>query len=349
MAVPAAAVVAKIAATVLTNDKLRKTAGWIIAAILSPLILIIVLICSLLSGTADHNNTAVGLCFDGGVISGNVPENYRGYIEDMRGSFALLDGSIASINGEMEDGDSLDSTRVKAIFYSLFFGADSPSRLEHRKYVECFVTYEERTRTVENEDGTTSEETYTVAVPIRELPVVYANIASAMGTSVTTENQANANRIYALALYGRGGIGLDGTFIPGEPIGDGSYQALIAEAEKYLGYPYVWGGSTPATSFDCSGYVCWVYTQSGVYNLPRTTAMGIYNQCSIIPKTEAKPGDLIFFTGTYATSKPVSHVGIYVGNNRMIHCGSPISYANTDSAYWKKHFYAFGRLSGISE
>ena len=141
MALPAAAVVAKIAATVLTNDKLRKTAGWIIAAILSPLILIIVLICGLLSGTSDHNNAAVGLCFDGGVISGNVPENYRGYIEDMRGSFTLLDGSIASINGEMEDGDSLDSTRVKAIFYSLFFGADSPSTKDHRRFVESFVTY----------------------------------------------------------------------------------------------------------------------------------------------------------------------------------------------------------------
>lgn len=203
MAVPVAAVAAKIAATVLTNDKLRKTAGWIIAAILSPIILIIVLICSLLSGTSDHNNTAVGLCFNGGVISGNVPENYRGYIEDMRGSFALLDGSIASINAEMEDSDSLDSTRVKAIFYSLFFGADSPSRLEHRKYVECFVTYEERTRTVEHEDGTTGEETYTVAVPIRELPVVYANIASAMGTAVTHEHQVNASEIYHRVLYGR--------------------------------------------------------------------------------------------------------------------------------------------------
>lgn len=202
MAIPIAAA-AKAAAVVLTNDKLRKTAGWIIAAVLSPLILIIVLICSLLSGTADHNNTAVGLCFDGGVISGNVPESYRGYIEDMRGSFALLDGSIASINGEMEDGDSLDSTRVKAIFYSLFFGADSPSKMEHRKYVECFVTYEQRTRTVEHEDGTESEETYTVAVPIRELPVVYANIASEMGITVTHEHQANASEIYHRVLYGR--------------------------------------------------------------------------------------------------------------------------------------------------
>lgn len=345
MAVPAAAVAAKIAAAVLTNDKLRKTAGWIAAAVLSPLILIIVLICSLLSGTSDHNNAAVRLCFDGGVISGNVPESYRGYIEDMRGSFALLDGSIASINDEMEDGDSLDSTRVKAIFYSLFFGADSPSRLEHRKYVECFVTYEERTRTVTDEDGTTSEETYTVAVPIRELPVVYANIASVMGNSVTPENEANAQRVYILALYG-GSVGTDGGngLPPGVEMGEGTFADLMTEATKYIGFPYVWGGSTPATSFDCSGFVCWVYTKSGVYNLPRTTASGIYSQCSIVPKAEAKPGDLIFFTRTYASPGPVSHIGIYVGNGQMLHCGSPIGYADINSNYWREHFYAIGRL-----
>ena len=109
--------------------------------------------------------------------------------------------------------------------------------------------------------------------------------------------------------------------IPGEALTDPDFAALIAEAEKYLGYPYVWGGSSPSTSFDCSGFVCWVYTHSGVYNLPRTTATGIYNQCAIIPKSEARPGDLIFFTRTYDSAGPVSHVGIYVGDNMMIHCG----------------------------
>ncbi|WP_066460132.1 peptidoglycan DD-metalloendopeptidase family protein [Anaerotruncus rubiinfantis] len=123
--------------------------------------------------------------------------------KDMRGSFALLDGAIADLNAEMEDGDSLDSVRVKAIFYALYFGADSPSRKDHRLFAESFVTYEQRTRTVEYEDGTTGEETYTVAVPIRELPVVYANISTAMGVSVTPESQANASEIYYRALYGR--------------------------------------------------------------------------------------------------------------------------------------------------
>jgi hypothetical protein len=128
------------------------------------------LICGLLSGTADHNNSAVDLCFNGGVVSGSVPESYRGYIEDMRSSFTMLDGSIAALNVEMEDGDSLDSVRLKAIFYSLFFGEASPSRLEHRKFAECFVAYEERSRTITNNDARPAEETYTVAVPIRECP-----------------------------------------------------------------------------------------------------------------------------------------------------------------------------------
>ena len=132
--------------------------------------------------------------------------------------------------------------------------------------------------------------------------------------------------------------------IPGEALSDPSFAALITEAEKYLGYPYVWGGSNPSTSFDCSGFVCWVFTNSGVHNLPRTTAQGIYNQCAIIPSSEAKPGDIIFFTGTYDSAGPVSHVGIYVGDVMMIHCGSPIQYANINTSYWQQHFYAFGRL-----
>lgn len=132
--------------------------------------------------------------------------------------------------------------------------------------------------------------------------------------------------------------------IPGEALSDPDFAALIAEAEKYLGYPYVWGGSSPSTSFDCSGFVCWVYTHSGVYNLPRTTATGIYNQCAIVSPSEARPGDCIFFTGTYASAGPVSHIGIYVGNGMMIHCGDPIKYANINTNYWQQHFYAFGRL-----
>lgn len=133
--------------------------------------------------------------------------------------------------------------------------------------------------------------------------------------------------------------------IPPEALTDPDFAALISEAEKYLGYPYVWGGSTPSTSFDCSGFVCWVLDHSGVYSIGRTTAQGIFNQCAIIPPGEARPGDIIFFTGTYDSSQPVSHVGIYVGDGMMIHCGNPIQYASVNTRYWTEHFYDYGRLN----
>ena len=136
-----------------------------------------------------------------------------------------------------------------------------------------------------------------------------------------------------------------GNAIPPDSYNDAAVQALMEEAAKYLGYPYVWGGSSPATSFDCSGFVCWVYTNSGVHNLPRTTAQGIYDQCAPVSAADAKAGDIIFFTGTYNSAGPVSHVGIYCGNGTMIHCGNPISYANINSSYWQSHFYSFGRLN----
>ena len=132
--------------------------------------------------------------------------------------------------------------------------------------------------------------------------------------------------------------------IPGEALTDEKFRKMITEAEKYLGYPYVWGGSSPSTSFDCSGFVCWVVNHCGNgWNVGRITANGLKNTCAVIPKSEAKPGDLIFFQGTYNTTG-ASHVGIYVGNNMMIHCGNPIQYASIDTAYWQAHFYCFGRL-----
>lgn len=132
----------------------------------------------------------------------------------------------------------------------------------------------------------------------------------------------------------------------GEPMGDGSFDAMMAEAEKYLGYPYVWGGSSPSTSFDYSGYVSWVINQSGVGSVGRQTAGGLYNLSTPVSRENAQPGDLIFFSGTYSSPGPVSHVGIYVGNGQMLHCGDPIGYANINSSYWTKHFYAFGRIGG---
>lgn len=130
---------------------------------------------------------------------------------------------------------------------------------------------------------------------------------------------------------------------PGAAMGDGSFAAMLAEAEKYLGNPYVWGGSSPP-NFDCSGFVSWVVDQSGVGNVGRQTAQGLYNLCTPIPKESLRPGDLVFFTGTYSCANPVTHVGIYAGGGRMIHAGDPISYASIESRYWTGHFYSGGRL-----
>ena len=148
-------------------------------------------------------------------------------------------------------------------------------------------------------------------------------------------------------LYGEtpGGGGSPGNVIPPDSYDDVTVQALMEEAARYLGYPYVWGGSSPSTSFDCSGFVCWVFTNSGVHNLPRTTAQGIYDQCTPVSAADAKAGDIIFFTGTYNSPGPVSHVGIYCGNGVMIHCGDPIKYASINTPYWRSHFYSFGRLN----
>ena len=132
--------------------------------------------------------------------------------------------------------------------------------------------------------------------------------------------------------------------IPGEALTDEKFRKMITEAEKYLGYPYVWGGASPSTSFDCSGFVSWVINHCGNgWSYGRLTAEGLRQVCRIIPKSEAKPGDLIFFQGTYNTSG-ASHVGIYVGNGMMIHCGNPIQYASTETSYWQAHFYCIGRL-----
>ena len=138
----------------------------------------------------------------------------------------------------------------------------------------------------------------------------------------TVMQQLKGNKPYLWEGIYNGGEDTGPSYeIPGEALNDPAFAALMEEATKYIGWPYVWGGSSPSTSFDCSGFVCWVYTASGVHNLPRTTAQGIYNQCAIISPSEAKPGDIIFFAGTYDSPGPVSHVGIYVGDGMMLHCG----------------------------
>lgn len=229
----------RAAAVVFADEDTRKRLGWIVAAICSPLILTLALICSLLSGSAEHNNSAVLLCFHGGTIPDKTPAEYVAYIEDMRRSFTLLDDAIAAVNDMVEGDSSLDGIRVKAVFYAIFFGEDAPSRRAHKQFVDCFVTYEERTRTVTDEDGTETEESYTVAIPIADIAAVYGNLENVLHLEISAEQKSNADSIYSLVRYGIAG-GTEG-WIPGtdvpfigadgfcSPIGSGWERRVTSE------------------------------------------------------------------------------------------------------------------------
>ena len=211
------ALIAKAAAIILTDEKARKAVGWTLVAILSPLILLIAFLCALGSGATEHNITAVELCFYDTIgIPAETPEEYRLCIEAMRASFAQLDIAIAAINENTEEETSLDDIRVKAIFYALYFGTESHG--DAQSFADCFVTWEERIRTVlvEGSDPPEeTEETYSAAIPIEDLGTVWQNIA-AMGVTPTAEQRSNADSIYNLIRYGAagGGSGFAGSDVP---------------------------------------------------------------------------------------------------------------------------------------
>ena len=164
---------------------------------------------------------------------------------------------------------------------------------------------------------------------------------------VLMTTSGNRSELFGEDVYGVSGGEYTDYDIPGEALTDEKFRRMITEAEKYLGYPYVWGGSNPSTSFDCSGFVSWVINHSGNgWSVGRLGAKGLKGICDIIPPDQAKPGDLIFFHHTYDAPDPsdATHVGIYVGDGMMIHCGNPISYASTESSYWQSHFLCFGRI-----
>lgn len=221
--------------------------------------------------------------------------------------------------------------------------------------------YRTETDTWTDADGNTHTDTYQVPYDYYICTVTLENFnLSHVPVYIMSEEQLGMYATYMATLGNRpdlfpgsGYIGkyVEGSYtdydIPPEALDDEVFAAIIKEAEKYLGYPYVWGGSSPSTSFDCSGFVSWVINHSG-WDVGRLGAQGLCNICTPVSSANVKPGDLVFFTGTYDTPG-VSHVGIYVGNNMMIHCGDPISYANLNSSYWQSHFYRYGRLSGIPD
>ncbi len=216
--------------------------------------------------------------------------------------------------------------------------------------------YRTETDTWTDADGNTHTDTYQVPYDYYICTVTLENFnLSHVPVYIMSEEQLGMYATYMATLGNRpdlfpgsGYIGkyVEGSYtdydIPPEALDDEVFAAIIKEAEKYLGYPYVWGGSSPSTSFDCSGFVSWVINHSG-WDVGRLGAQGLCNICTPVSSANVKPGDLVFFTGTY-DAPGVSHVGIYVGNNMMIHCGDPISYANLNSSYWQSHFYRYGRL-----
>jgi len=242
MAAPAAITLAVKAAIAAATDKRTwKAVGVIIAAILTPFILVIVIIASLLSGTANHNNAAIDLCFNGGAAASSMPAEYAAYIEDMSGCFSALDKAVSDVEAEM-DGGALDSVRIKSIFYSLYFGADnlSLSDAEARAFVDCFVSYER------NSDN------HTVAVPA-SLDTAYAKLAAA-GIPVSSESKANALRIYQRIVYGgagsytgeieyggKGGVALDGLTLLHPETKNNLDLVTYTENAFNSGWGYVWG------------------------------------------------------------------------------------------------------------
>ncbi len=255
--------------------------------------------------------------------------DYVRFVDDIKYAYEKLD---AQIDSKYPD---LDRDQIHAVFYTMYFGEEKIMAADfYDGFVECFIT-----RSTDSEGNEVLSQC--------SLNTALQRLANYTGKMTDNITQSQVDELVSVLRYGMASSGDDGVVYSGprpEAYSDAVFAQLMNEAEKYIGFPYVWGGSSPSTSFDCSGFVCWAYTHSGVYNLPRTTAQGIYNQCAPISRSEAKPGDLVFFTRTYVSSTPVTHIGIYVGDGLMLHCGDPIKYASIDTNYWTSKLYGFGRL-----
>ena len=269
-------------------------------------------------------------------------DEYRYDLDDISHDPYVLTSILSALHGGAYTLDEVqgDLDRLFGLQYTL------------TQTIETETRYRTETRT--DSEGNT----YTVEVPytyyICNVKLVN-NDLSHLPVSIMDEEQLSFYAAYMQTLGNRPDLFPSGSYpnastvkeptyyeIPPEALEDETFAAMIAEADKYVGYPYVWGGSSPSTSFDCSGFISWVINHSG-WNVGRLTAQGLYNICTPVTADQAKPGDLVFFVGTYDTPG-VSHVGLYVGNSVMLHCGDPISYTNLNSSYWQQHLYCYGRL-----
>ena len=288
-----------------------------------------------------------------------------GGLQSCTAMFGSAGTGVAATSYLSEDSDMLGAEAAYADMEAdLQYEIDHYESL-HPGYDEYFEKQYTLTQTIETETRYRTEtrtdsegNTYTVQVPYTYYicNVKLENFdMSHLPVYIMGEEQMSLYAVYMHTLGNRPDLFPNGTYpnastvkeptyydIPPEALEDATFAAMMAEAEKYVGYPYVWGGSSPSTSFDCSGFVSWVINHSG-WDVGRLGAQGLCNICTPVSPEQAKPGDLVFFVGTYDTPG-VSHVGIYVGNSVMLHCGDPISYTNLNSSYWQQHFYCYGRL-----
>lgn len=348
------------------------------------LFLLIIILQSCMASLTTIGNGLIGAVGGTSYVSSDddieaVEASYTGLEKDLREQMARIERDYPGYNEYRYSVDEIGHDPFElASYLTAKFGDYTPGKVQaelqaifRQQYsltvtetVEVRYRTELRTgtyTTTDPETGATQTHTYTYTVEVPynyyilnvslknnslgNIAVANLNAEQQERYTVYQRTQGNRPKLFADNIYAHPGEYTDYA-IPPEALADLSFAALIKEAEKYLGYPYVWGGSTPATSFDCSGFVCYVLDKSGVYPMSRTTAQGIFNQCAKIRPTDAKPGDIIFFNGTYDSSGAVSHVGIYVGDNMMLHCASGgVQYARMDTKYWKEHFYAFGRLN----
>lgn len=296
--------------------------------------------------TSGYCNCSIccGQWAGGPTASGAYPTPNHTIAVDASNPFVPM-GTKVVMNGveyTVEDTGAFDQYGVQ---FDVYYGDHAAASAHGHQTWEAYIADSNGSREV--------EVTSTREVNRMDVTMTNHNLDIVLRNRMTDEeeerydayNKYYGNRDYLFDLdsipTGGAGFGYD---IPVDALSDPQFANMIREAEKYLGYPYVWGGASPSTSFDCSGFVCWVINNCGNgWNVGRTTADGLRSYCSSVPPSEAKPGDLIFFQGTYDTAG-ASHVGIYVGNNMMIHCGNPIQYTSIASPYWQQHFMAFGRI-----
>ena len=288
----AVAVMTKKALELAEDKRVRTLLASIVAGIVIVMLIPLLVMVSIFNTQAGFSQEVARIVFDGRPIPTDIDAELSKAMEEMMDAFEELDQTIESLEEE-----GFDDIKVKSFFYILYFTKDLTDFDEefYAGFVDCFVG--------EKEDDE-----------------IYEELEDYLSYEFTETEKVEIRNLYLFIKYGYSATDKI-TGIPGEAFNDATFTQLMQEATKYIGFPYQWGGSTPETSFDCSGFVCWVYTHSGVHNLPRTTAQQIYNQCTPVSKDEVKPGDLVFFTGTYQSSNPVTHIGIYVGDNQMLHCG----------------------------